>query len=157
NANNAMAALVDVVAVGAKEVWVEHGDSPAYGDRTRGVAVPTSGSVVVPVIGLSAGARAHYRVHAIGPGGKTGETPDLTSDTQPLPEGVPCSIEITTPSVTATGFFLVGLFDRSTKQNVATMIDRRGRVRWYWVSPNFAEEPEQVDRIRGNFLVVDGK
>lgn len=156
NGNSAVCALVDVVAPGAAQVWVEHGDTNAYGERTRNVSVPSSGTVVVPIIGLTPAATTHFRVHAIGPRGEARQTADLTIDAPPLPEGVPASIRVTTLPRTSSGFFLVGLFNRSTLHNVAAMIDRQGRVRWYWVSPTAAEKPEQVDRVRGNFLVNDG-
>lgn len=155
NPRNSIGALVNVTAPGASEAWVEHGDTPAYGERTRAAAVPASGALVIPIIGLTPEATTHLRVHAAGPGGRTTETKDLTFRAGSLPPDVPRSISVTTASKIPGGYFLVGLYDDTKEAYVAAMFDREGRTRWYWAAPLHASAAAEFNRLGANFVVID--
>jgi hypothetical protein len=156
NPNNAISLLVDVDAPGASRAWVEHGDTLRYGDETRAVTVPGTGRVMIPVIGLTADATTHLRVHARSSEGVEGETLDLTFRTGPLPAGVPPKIRIIKTPTDPSGYLCVGLYDEARESYVAAMFDRRGKLCWYWIAPPPISPAAEFNRIGEHFLVLDG-
>jgi hypothetical protein len=156
NPSNVMSALVDVVAPGGQQAWVEHGDTTAYGDSTRPASLSPNGQIVIPIIGLAPGAPNHLRVHVTGAAGAAAQTEDVVFNAGPLPDGVPASLAVVKGSKAVSGCVLVGLHHEKRESFVAVLVDRNGRVRWYWVAPPPVTAAAQFDRVRGNFLVVDG-
>lgn len=153
NPRNVISALVAITAEEGARVWVEHGDTQALGDRTPEVRVPAAGSVEIPLIGLAPNHMNHARVHATSAEGLV-VTKDLSFSAGPLPTGVPESVPISVNTNEATGYVLAGLADPSVKSFIPSIIDRKGRIRWYWEAPKPAETAAQFDRTsRGTFVV----
>lgn len=153
---NAVSALARVTASGALRVWIEHGDTVSYVERTPEAPVSPEGRVTVPIIGLTPDAVTHLRASGRWPDGSTRSTPDITFRTGPLPAGVPAAIEIRRASEGLSGHVLVGLHHEAQRSYTAALVDRRGRVRWYWEAPKPIIPAVNFDRSGGQFVVVDG-
>jgi hypothetical protein len=155
NPKNPIGAMVDVVAPGSVRARIEHGDTTVYGERTPDVALSASGAATIPIIGLSPNTATHLRAVATTEDGAEARSPDVVFGAGSLPVGVPASITVTTSTAGLEGYVLAGLYDEPKSSFVATMIDRKGRVRWFWAPPGKTMGPAHFDRVRGNFLVMD--
>jgi hypothetical protein len=153
--NNVIGAIADVVATEGSTVTVEYGDTTAYGNAAPSVTVPASGKVSVAILGLRQKSTAHVRVRAE-KSGLSAQTSDLTFATGALPFDLGDNIEIAKTSPGLTGYFLIGFANGGSSVRVYLMVDRTGRIVWYWVpiAPSEAPlGPGHFDRVHGNFLV----
>jgi hypothetical protein len=154
--DNVVSALVDVTVSGADRVWVEAGDTLAYGQPTPAVTLAgASATLTIPVIGLRAGATNHLRVVASagsGPSLIDTMTADLPFDAGPIPTDFP-SFNVTTNAAPVDGYLLVSPVGDPGGFGAAVMIDRAGRILWYRrnVSTNRGVEFQRA--ATGNFVV----
>lgn len=154
NPINVVSAFVDVDVTFAREVVVESGDrAGVYGDRTPPRPVPASGHLTVPIFGLLPATQNHVRVIARGDGGEA-STDDLVVTMDAIPLSTPFEVHVVTP---LGGYILVSLIDTDRKLGRYYMLDRGGRVVWYWTQPPPWDPQLGSDfrRFRGNFLLFD--
>jgi hypothetical protein len=149
--DNVVSALVDVVVSGADSVWVESGDTTAYGNATPPIALSGgAATLTIPVIGLTAGAVNHLRVIAQGAAGQV-QSGDLTLATGTLPPSF-AGLTITTSIAPFDGYLLIGFTDFVGHFSAAAMIDHTARVVWYRVITGTTRGLDFERLKNGNFM-----
>jgi hypothetical protein len=154
---NVVSVAVDVSAHDADEVYVEHGlVAGAYTDRTPTIALPASGRITIPVLGLRPAVLNHLRVTVTTKDGATARTDDLPHRCGVLPYEP--KIEVTTGSDTVTeGFILTTVLDLKVKFGLYVVLDRKGRILWYWaMPPSFRPDlGSDFRRVGKDFVLFD--
>jgi hypothetical protein len=143
---NAIAAIVDAKATPGAMVTVE-------GD---GISTPqlvgADGTVSLAVLGLHPKSTAHLHVRAEKDGLSTAV--ELSFDAGALPHGLPDAFapKVTTPGLD--GYLFVGIADAKNKIDLDLVLDRNGRIVWYF-EPTMYALPGHFQRLGRDFLVSD--
>lgn len=154
----AVAASADVVATPGAQVDVDYGDDVSYGRRSKSATVPPSGELSVPLLAVTPAATLHARVTVSNEGGSA-HTDDLQLATDPMPHEMGLNLDVPVKSPGLDGYFLISLSNFAAKVVIDVMIDRDGRIVWYWDDPPLSTgvpaRPSHFTRIGSNFLVFD--
>ncbi len=148
NPNNVVTGTVAITVDRGASLHVDYGPDTTYGLSTP-VATAGTGTLTVVLLGLRPGSTNHARVVASFPGGIATDSGDVAFDCPSLPQGMPDFTAVTgTPP--ANDFLFITALNTVTSVAVAALVDRSGKMYWYW--PLFTLG-ESLRLPNGNFAV----